>query len=67
MSQNYPTRRWNKEDAELALKAEVETTRTLRNQNLIIRFPDPELSRDIVKKYHPGILNVHFQVPSGPR
>lgn len=63
----FPSRPWNREDAEKALKVEVETTINLKNESLIIRFPDPELSRDIVKAYHPGIMNVHFQVPSGPR
>lgn len=63
----YPSRPWNREDAERALKVEVETTINLKNESLIIRFPDPELSRDIVKSYHPSIANVHFQVPSGPR
>ncbi|KAE8750116.1 hypothetical protein FOCC_FOCC003240 [Frankliniella occidentalis] len=65
--QSFPSRPWNREDAEKALKIEVETTINLKNESLIIRFPDPELSRDIVKAYHPGIMNVHFQVPSGPR
>ncbi|KAK3921679.1 Protein painting of fourth [Frankliniella fusca] len=65
--QSFPSRPWNREDAEKALKVEVETTINLKNESLIIRFPDPELSRDIVKAYHPGIMNVHFQVPSGPR
>lgn len=63
----FPSRPWNRDDAEKALKVEVETTLNLKNESLIIRFPDPELSRDIVKTYHPGIQNVHFQVPSGPR
>lgn len=63
----FPSRPWNREDAEKALKVEVETTLNLKNESLIIRFPDPELSRDIVKTYHPSIQNVHFQVPSGPR
>nr|CAD7198788.1 unnamed protein product [Timema douglasi] len=67
MSQSYPSRPWNKEDAERALKEESSHMKGLRNQSLIIRFPDPELSKDIVKAFHPGIDNVHFQVPSGAR
>ncbi|XP_034251013.1 RNA polymerase-associated protein LEO1 [Thrips palmi] len=63
----FPSRPWNRDDAEKALKVELETTLNLKNESLIIRFPDPELSRDIVKTYHPSIQNVHFQVPSGPR
>ncbi|XP_071455667.1 zinc finger homeobox protein 4-like isoform X2 [Hetaerina americana] len=67
MSQSYPSRPWNKEAAEKALSVENEYLKGLRSQSLIIRFPDPELSKEIVKKFHPGIENVHFQVPSGPR
>ncbi|XP_049838576.1 uncharacterized protein LOC126284042 isoform X3 [Schistocerca gregaria] len=67
MSQSYPSRPWNKEDAERALAVESSHMKGLRNQSLIIRFPDPELTKDMVKAFHPGIENVHFQVPSGPR
>lgn len=67
MSQSYPSRPWNKEDAERALAAESSHMKGLRNQSLIIRFPDPELSKDMVKAFHPGIENVHFQVPIGHR
>lgn len=67
MSQSYPTRPWNKEDAERAVAAEFAHSKTLRNQSLIIRFPDPELNKEMVKAFYPEIENVHFQVPSGPR
>ncbi|PSN38107.1 hypothetical protein C0J52_00843 [Blattella germanica] len=67
MSQSYPTRPWNKEDAERALSEEAVHMKGLRNKSLIIRFPDPEVSKDMVKGFHPAIDKVHFQVPSGPR
>ncbi|KAF4523063.1 hypothetical protein B566_EDAN013051, partial [Ephemera danica] len=66
MSNSYPSRPWDKESAEKALAVENECLKALRNQNLIIRFPDPDLNKDIVKAFHPSIVNVHFQVPSGP-
>ncbi|KAJ4445136.1 hypothetical protein ANN_06937 [Periplaneta americana] len=67
MSQSYPSRPWNKEDAERALKEEAVHMKGLRNKSLIIRFPDPEVSKDMVKGFHTAIDKVHFQVPSGPR
>jgi CRISPR/Cas system CMR subunit Cmr6 (Cas7 group RAMP superfamily) len=67
MSQSYPSRPWDRDAAEKALAIEMEYLKALRNQNLIIRFPDPDLNKDIVKAFHPDIVNVHFQVPSGPR
>jgi len=66
MSQSYPSRPWNREDAERALKTENEY-RTIEAQSLIIKFPDPDLNKDIVRSFHPGIQNIHFQSPSGPR
>ncbi|XP_012229712.1 histone-lysine N-methyltransferase SETD1B-like isoform X2 [Linepithema humile] len=66
MSQSYPSRPWNREDAEKALKTENEY-RTIEAQSLIIKFPDPDLNKDIVRSFHPGIQNVRFQSPSGPR
>lgn len=66
MSQNYPSRPWNREDAESALQIENEYN-TIRAPSLIIKFPDPDLNKDIVREFHPGIKNIHFQSPSGPR
>lgn len=57
---------WNREDAERALKTENEY-KTVKAQSLIIKFPDPDLNKDIVKLFHPGIQTVHFQSPSRPR
>ncbi|XP_003695726.1 reticulocyte-binding protein 2 isoform X1 [Apis florea] len=67
MSQSYPSRPWNREDAERALKIENEYNKTIKAQSLIIKFPDPDLNKDIVREFHPGIQNIHFQSPSGPR
>ncbi|XP_063985089.1 uncharacterized protein LOC135166605 [Diachasmimorpha longicaudata] len=67
MSQTYPIRNWNLEDAVSALKVENKYNRTVRAQSLIIKFPDPDLNKDIVKEFHSGIENIHFQSPSGPR
>ncbi|XP_011504632.1 PREDICTED: myb-like protein X [Ceratosolen solmsi marchali] len=67
MSQSYSSRPWNREDAEKALKIENEYNKTVKAQSLIIKFPDPDLNKDIVREFHPGIQNIHFQSPSGPR
>ncbi|XP_012273009.1 RNA polymerase II-associated factor 1 homolog isoform X2 [Orussus abietinus] len=67
MSQSYPSRPWNREDAERALQIENEYNKTVKAQSLIIKFPDPDLNKDIVREFHPGIQNIHFQSPSGPR
>ncbi|XP_076384740.1 RNA binding domain-containing protein painting of fourth isoform X1 [Megalopta genalis] len=67
MSQSYPSRPWNREDAERALTIENEYNKQVRAQSLIIKFPDPDLNKDIVREFHPGIRNIHFQSPSGPR
>ncbi|XP_015174223.1 PREDICTED: DNA-directed RNA polymerase II subunit RPB1-like isoform X2 [Polistes dominula] len=67
MSLSYPSRPWNREDAERALKIETEYNKTVKARSLIIKFPDPDLNKDIVREFHPGIQNIHFQSPSGPR
>lgn len=66
MSKWYPTKPWNRQDAERALKVELEAHKK-QVKTLIIRFPDPELTRDLIRSYHSAIEKVHFQVPSGPR
>ncbi|GLV38798.1 Painting of fourth [Carabus blaptoides fortunei] len=67
MSKSYPSSKWDEKDAEKALQAEKDFTKNLKNQSLIIRFPDPELSKDIVKQFHSAIENVHFPQASTPR
>lgn len=66
MSKWYPAKPWNRQDAEKALKVELETYKK-QVKTLIIRFPDPDLSWDLIKSYHSSIEKVHFQVPSGAR
>ncbi|XP_039308714.1 uncharacterized protein LOC105196498 isoform X4 [Solenopsis invicta] len=69
MSQSYPSKPWNREDAERALMTENEYNmkNKVNAQSLIIKFPDPDLNKDIVRLFHSGIRNIHFQNPSGPR
>lgn len=67
MSQSYPSRPWNRDDADRALKIENEFNKAVKAQSLIIKFPDPDLNKDIVREFHSGIQNIHFQSPSGPR
>ena len=67
MSQNYPSRPWNREDAEKALMIENEYNKPLKAQSLIIKFPDPEINKEIVRDFHSGIQSIHFQSPSGSR
>jgi len=69
MSQSYPSKPWNREDAERALMTENEYNmkNKVNAQSLIIKFPDTDLDKDIVGKFHPDILNIHFQNPCGPR
>ncbi|XP_044266207.1 protein painting of fourth [Tribolium madens] len=68
LSQNVPSKKdWTLEEAEMALNVEKEYNKRYKNHSLIIKFPDQELNRDIVSKFHPTIENVHFQQPSTPR
>ncbi|XP_039283053.1 uncharacterized protein LOC120351110 [Nilaparvata lugens] len=60
-------RNWNREDAEKALAVELEYQKTQADKSLILSFPDPDLSRDIVLKYNVAIESVYFQSPSSPR
>lgn len=68
LSQNVPSKKeWTLQDAELALSVEKECNKRFKNQSLLIKFPDLELNKEIVSKFHPAIENVHFQQPSAPR
>ncbi|XP_065370234.1 uncharacterized protein Pof [Calliphora vicina] len=59
---------WSEEDSLLALKAEETNVRKLQTDIiLVLRFPDPEISREIVKCYSPDIESVHFQLNFAPR
>ncbi|KAJ8929495.1 hypothetical protein NQ314_017810 [Rhamnusium bicolor] len=65
----YRTRRkdWSVDDAKRALQVEKEYNKRHKSQSLIIKFPDIELNREIVGKFHKSIESVHFQQPSTPR
>lgn len=68
LSQNIPQRKdWSVEDAVRAIDLEKEYNKRNRSASLIIKFPDTELNRDIVARFHPSIDTVHFQQPSTPR
>ncbi|XP_018343346.1 PREDICTED: protein PFC0760c-like isoform X2 [Trachymyrmex septentrionalis] len=69
MSQSYVNKPWNREDAERALRIESEYNmkNKVNAQSLIIKFPDTDLNKDIVSKFHSDILNIYFQNPCGPR
>ncbi|KAJ8974361.1 hypothetical protein NQ317_001322 [Molorchus minor] len=68
LSQNIPQRKdWSVADAIRALTVEKEYNKRNKSQSLIIKFPDLELNREIVSKFHSTIENVHFQQPSTPR
>lgn len=69
MSTRYRiSKTWSETDAALAIKAEEDNVRKLQKDIiLIIRFPDPEINREIVKCYSPDIESVHFQLSFAPR
>lgn len=67
LSQNNPTKKeWTLQEAEMALKVEKELNKRF-NQSLLIKFPDLELSREIVAKFHPAIEDVKFHQPHAAR
>lgn len=37
------------------------------NQQIMIRFPDHEITRQIVQSFHADIKSVHFHTPCNPR
>ncbi|XP_053689305.1 uncharacterized protein LOC128738297 [Sabethes cyaneus] len=62
------TMNWNKADAVKALLVETKAIELLKSPRaLILRFPDPELNKDIVQSYSSSIENVVFHRPSTPR
>lgn len=63
---NGNARPWNREAAEKALQVEMEYQNAGANA-VVVRFPDPDLSKEIVQGFHSSIENVHFQSPCGPR
>lgn len=67
MSAHYTSKEWSPEDAIKALALEKEVSVAQKTPMLILKFPDPELNKDIIKAFSPLIENVHFQQPSTPR
>ncbi|XP_050421841.1 uncharacterized protein LOC126834152 [Adelges cooleyi] len=58
---------WNREDAEKAIAAEMELRTPKNNKQIMIRFPDHEITRQIVQSFHSDIKSVHFHTPCNPR
>ncbi|XP_058456742.1 uncharacterized protein LOC131434116 [Malaya genurostris] len=59
---------WNRNDAVKALLVETKAIELLKSPHvLVLRFPDPELSKEIVQGYSASIENVIFHRPSAPR
>lgn len=67
MSSHYTTKEWNPLDAIKALELEREITLMQHKPMLIVKFPDPELNKEIIKSFSTHIQNVHFQQPSTAR
>ncbi|XP_055701450.1 neurofilament heavy polypeptide [Phlebotomus papatasi] len=66
MASRYPRKAWNREDAEKALAVENEEN-PVCTRNLLIKFPDPRITRELVQGFSPAIESVHFQQPVAPR
>lgn len=60
---------WNRDDAIKAINLEQELSSKKYGENttLVLKFPDPELNKEIVKSFSSSIDMVHFQQPSTPR
>ncbi|XP_059609141.1 uncharacterized protein LOC132256665 [Phlebotomus argentipes] len=58
---------WNREDAERVLAVENEYSPSDASRTLVIKFPDPKITRDMVQGFSSAIELVHFQQPVTPR
>lgn len=68
LSQDIPIeKKWDLKQAEEALNIEKEYNKRYKIHSVIIKFPDPELNKEMVTKFHQAIEKVHFQQPSTPR
>lgn len=68
MSTRYSRKKeWDYGDALKATELEKEYNKKQKVQMLLIRFPDPDLNKEVVRSFSPCIENVHFQQPSTPR
>ncbi|GAB0090336.1 hypothetical protein DMENIID0001_050590 [Sergentomyia squamirostris] len=67
-NEKFPARKeWNREDVEKALFAEKEMNSLASSRLVIIRFPDPPITRELIHGYSPAIESVHFQQLLLPR
>lgn len=67
MSSHYTTKDWKADDAATAIAYERKQNDMQRMPMLMLRFPDPEVNKVLVKGYSKYIQNVHFQQPSAAR
>ncbi|VVC40987.1 RNA recognition motif domain [Cinara cedri] len=58
---------WNYEDAVKAIAAEIELRTPKKNKQIMIRFPDHEITKQIVQNFHSDIKSVHFHTSYNPR
>ncbi|XP_053673317.1 uncharacterized protein LOC128723586 [Anopheles nili] len=64
----HPNKNWRFEDARKAILVEMEAVGQLRKPHvLLLRFPDPDLSKEIVQGFSASIENVIFHRPATPR
>uniref|UniRef100_A0A182REN3 RRM domain-containing protein n=1 Tax=Anopheles funestus TaxID=62324 RepID=A0A182REN3_ANOFN len=64
----HPNKNWRFEDARKAILVEMEAVGQLRKPHvLLLRFPDPHLSKEIVQGFSASIENVIFHRPATPR
>uniref|UniRef100_A0A182INP5 Uncharacterized protein n=1 Tax=Anopheles atroparvus TaxID=41427 RepID=A0A182INP5_ANOAO len=64
----HPNKNWRFEDARKAILVEMEAIGQVRKPHvLLLRFPDPALSKEIVQGYSSSIENVIFHRPATPR
>ncbi|XP_050092802.1 uncharacterized protein LOC126575859 [Anopheles aquasalis] len=64
----HPNKNWRFEDARKAILVEMDAYKQIRKPlSLLLRFPDPELSKEIVQGFSAFIENVAFHRPATPR
>ncbi|XP_053665072.1 uncharacterized protein LOC128714222 [Anopheles marshallii] len=64
----HPNKNWRFEDARKAILVEMEAVGQLRKPHvLLLRFPDPHLSKEVVQGFSASIENVIFHRPATPR
>ncbi|XP_049543843.1 protein painting of fourth [Anopheles darlingi] len=64
----HPNKNWRFEDARKAILVEMDAYRQIvKPFSLLLRFPDPELNKEIVQGFSSCIENVTFHRPATPR